>query len=67
MRAMRRMPARATRSSAAQFSSSPDDVPSSLMADINSDPNFPKGQDFAQWLVNVQSVDRARVTRHFLG
>ncbi|HWZ93149.1 MAG TPA: hypothetical protein VNW92_30025, partial [Polyangiaceae bacterium] len=41
--------------SAAQFSSSPDDVPSPLIADINTDASFPKGQDFAQWLVNVQA------------
>jgi hypothetical protein len=39
--------------SAAQFSSSPDGIPSPLTATINAIPAFPKGQAFAQWLVNV--------------
>jgi hypothetical protein len=41
--------------SAAQFSSSQDNVPSPLTATINAIPAFPKGQAFAQWLVNVQA------------
>jgi hypothetical protein len=41
--------------SAAQFSSSPNDIPSPLTATINAIPAFPKGQAFAQWLVNVNA------------
>lgn len=37
--------------SAAQFSSSPDDIPSPLATQINR--SFPKGKAFAQWLLNV--------------
>ena len=39
--------------SAAQFSSSPDGIPSPLATKINT--AFPKGKAFAQWLVNVQA------------
>jgi len=39
---------------AAQFSSSPSDIPSPLTAQINT-AGFPKGQDFAHWLVNVNA------------
>lgn len=39
--------------SAAQFSSSPDDIPSPLVTQINR--SFPKGEAFAQWLVKVSA------------
>ncbi len=44
-------PADKAMESAAQFSSSPDDIPSPLTAQINVT-DFPKGQDFAKWLVD---------------
>ncbi|HEY4106924.1 MAG TPA: hypothetical protein VGM44_23650 [Polyangiaceae bacterium] len=39
---------------AADFSSSPNNIPSPLIANINT-AGFPKGQAFAQWLVNVKA------------
>jgi hypothetical protein len=40
---------------AAQFSSSPDGVPSPLTGTINTVSGFYKGQDFAEWLVAVKA------------
>lgn len=53
--------------SAAQFSSSPDDIPSPLTASINAIPAFPKGQAFAQWLVNVNASTTAGSMQIFSG
>lgn len=47
-------PADKATESSAQFNSSSGDIPSPLAAQINTT-NFPKGRDFAHWLVNVNA------------